>query len=283
MSNALARLRRLTQDPLLVRTSRGMELTPRAMQISECVRPGLSMLEEIFAHGGPFDPGHAEGLLTIAMTDALATLLAPRLLAHFDEHAPHLEVNVQRVDPVTLPKLLGEGDCDLALGYLQAIPERMYAVSLLSQSLSVIQNRRNAPAGRRFGLRDYLALRHVFIHGPKLPHAWPDATLTETLNARGLSRKVGAHVNSILLAPEIVASSSMLCTMPSWLARKAAASLPLAVHPLPFKAPAVTAHLIWHERAHRRNLHQWARSSVRDVVSQVSDGARRIGGVPYLE
>ena len=49
MSNALSRLRELTRDPLLVRTGRGMELTPRAVELTALVKTGLLVLEDIFS------------------------------------------------------------------------------------------------------------------------------------------------------------------------------------------------------------------------------------------
>jgi DNA-binding transcriptional LysR family regulator len=62
MSNALARLRQLTGDMLLVRTSQGMALTPRGRELAGTVRKGLSVMEEIFADRQPFDPAQAKGV-----------------------------------------------------------------------------------------------------------------------------------------------------------------------------------------------------------------------------
>lgn len=48
MSNALARLRQKLNDPLLVRTSKGMEPTERALQMELSIRTGLMHIEAAF-------------------------------------------------------------------------------------------------------------------------------------------------------------------------------------------------------------------------------------------
>lgn len=282
MSNALSRLRRLTGDPLLVRADHGFSLTQRAEELLICVRSGLSMLEEIFAPDGNFNPERADGIFTIAMTDALAVMLGPRVLNHLNSRAAQLEINLQQLDQLTVARSLSEGKCDLAIGYLHTIPDQMYATALLSQGLSVIRASNMPETGARLDLADYLSAKHVFVHGPNFPHAWPDETLSLTLEALGYSRKVGAHVSSILLAPEIVAHSALCCSMPSWLAKRSAEHLPISVYPLPFVAAPVTAHLIWHERTHRRSLHQWVRDSIKSVVAGAAGSTFRSSGPPLF-
>ncbi len=45
MSNSLAQLRLLFEDPLFRRTPRGIEPTPRALELGEPVRRGLGLFE----------------------------------------------------------------------------------------------------------------------------------------------------------------------------------------------------------------------------------------------
>jgi len=283
MSNALSRLRTLTRDPLLVRTGKGMELTPRAVELSDLVTSGLSVLEDIFSDPRPFEPARAEGVLTVAMSDSMALLLGPHLIGRFDREAPQLRMHIQRLDQTNLFGLLAEGKVDIGIGYATSVPEQMYATDLLSQSLSAIRSAHHPRIGAQLTLEAFMRERHVLTAAPRHSISWAESSVADALKARNLVRTVGSRINSILLAPAIVASSSMLCTIPTWLARHSESAPHLKLHPLPFDIAPFKTTLIWHERTHRQALHQWARAAVRELVKDACEGCRHAGGLPCLE
>ena len=69
MSAALARLRRLFGDPLLVRNGRVHELTPMGQSLVEPVRAVLTGLEQLLATTPHFDPGTDERTFTVVASD----------------------------------------------------------------------------------------------------------------------------------------------------------------------------------------------------------------------
>src|ERR1700755_1256108 len=78
MSNALTRLRRTFDDPLLVRTSRGMSPTPAAHDLIEVVRLALSQLRTILDEKPGFDPAATRHAFHVLANDyAEVILLAP--------------------------------------------------------------------------------------------------------------------------------------------------------------------------------------------------------------
>lgn len=283
MSNALARLRELTRDPLLVRTGKGMELTPRAVELAELVKTGLAVLEDIFSDPRPFEPARAEGTLTLAMSDAMTVLLGPRLVGRFDLEAPQLRVAIQRMDHTSLFAQMAEGRIDLAVGYTTSVPEQMYASDLLIQSLSAIRSARHPRIQHdRLTLDAFMRERHVLTTAPNVALSWAESSVAEALKSRGLVRAVGARVSSILLAPEIVAHSSLLCTMPTWLARRSESALALRLHALPVDIAPFKTTMVWHERTHRQPLHQWVRSAMRQLVQEACAECGHRDGLPLL-
>src|SRR3546814_3438851 len=78
MSNALGRLREAFDDPLLVRTPRGMEPTERAAKIREAVRDALARIDSTLAEGKAFIPAEASLAVTIGTTDYASFVLLPR-------------------------------------------------------------------------------------------------------------------------------------------------------------------------------------------------------------
>src|ERR671937_126143 len=69
VSNALARLRDLFEDPLFVRTPSGMDATPFGRELGEPVRQALALLESALAHGPGFDPPTSTRAFRFYMSD----------------------------------------------------------------------------------------------------------------------------------------------------------------------------------------------------------------------
>src|SRR5450432_3894176 len=80
MSHSLAELRDLLDDPLLVRSGRGMVLTPRAEALVGPLHTMLLDVQRLVRGRAMFEPATAERRFVIAAPDFLATMLLPRLL-----------------------------------------------------------------------------------------------------------------------------------------------------------------------------------------------------------
>src|SRR5215472_1257480 len=76
VSNALARLRALLGDPLLVRSGRGVVPTPRAAALAPALARALRDLDQA-VHGDAFDPATTDRELTLAMADVIQVVRLP--------------------------------------------------------------------------------------------------------------------------------------------------------------------------------------------------------------
>src|SRR5690349_22296365 len=65
MSRAVARLREVTGDPLLVRSGRGLVPTPRALELREQIGPVLQAAEDVLRPARPLDLARAARTFTI--------------------------------------------------------------------------------------------------------------------------------------------------------------------------------------------------------------------------
>ncbi len=75
VSGALARLREVLDDPLLVRVGRSMRLTPRAQSMRPQMEQICAEIERLFQERS-FDPATADNYFVIAAPDYLAFLLS---------------------------------------------------------------------------------------------------------------------------------------------------------------------------------------------------------------
>ncbi|PON11566.1 hypothetical protein C2W62_44150 [Candidatus Entotheonella serta] len=115
MSNALSRLRVVFDDALLVRTSIGMVLTPRAHELIGSVRQALQHIQDALQPQAPFVPAQAQQTFTLAATDYAELVLLPYLMQYLATAAPGVNINVILIGPI-FPKVgLENGSIDLLL------------------------------------------------------------------------------------------------------------------------------------------------------------------------
>jgi len=87
VSNALRRLRETLGDELVRRSGQGMEPTPRALSLWPAVRDALRQLQQSLAPDR-FVPAEAQDTFVLAMADATAAELMPRMVDIIETEAP---------------------------------------------------------------------------------------------------------------------------------------------------------------------------------------------------
>ena len=117
VSTALAKLRTAFDDPLFVRTSRGMEPTPRAMALIPAARDVLARVQQGILDTGAFDPATTTHLFSIALSDVGEMVFLPRIVEAMAREAPRASVQSVSLPPAQIERALETGSLDLALGY----------------------------------------------------------------------------------------------------------------------------------------------------------------------
>lgn len=284
MSNALARLRRLTGDPLLVRSGNELKPTERALALALKVRSGLAALEDIFADESEIDPALAKGTVTVAAVDSVSVMLIPKLAETLRREAPLVRLVVRQPDPEKFREWLIEGECDIAIGYFPDLADELRSTYLFDQPLCCITGPMHPLAGQEMDLDQYVACRHLVFGSPFSQRSTMEITADRALEALGRRRVPSVQVSSVLLVPYVVASSTNVALLPMFLGQHYASFLPLQVRALPFNFPSIECRMVWHERTHRVGLHLWIRQLLRSLTEQLanSDSAvrtvRSLGG-----
>jgi DNA-binding transcriptional LysR family regulator len=129
VSVALAKLRQHFDDPLFIRTSRGMQPTPLADSVIDDVRATTAALHKTLSPRITFDPSVAQREFRIGMTDISEIVLLPTLLNHLQSVAPGVRLNVVKISPET-PKQLEHGEVDLAVGFMPHLEAGFYQQKL---------------------------------------------------------------------------------------------------------------------------------------------------------
>ncbi len=269
MSNTLARLRRLTNDALLVRTSRGMEITPRARQLAEALRRGLLALDEVFAEAGPFDPAGASGRITVAAADFVGMMLLPHATRAVQAGSPEVEIDLRLPDPARASQWLADGECDLAVGFLPTLSPELRVSTLFIEPLVCLVSAQRRIVDGRFSYDDYMAAKHLVFGSPFSSTSTLETAIDASLVPTGDRRMTGMKVASIVVAPYIVAQTNLVATLPRRLAMHYAGFLPLQVLPAPIPLAEVAISMVWHDRTHRLGLHDWFRNVLRQAAADL--------------
>lgn len=270
VSHALARLRDLFADPLLVRSGRGMIATPRAEALREPLARLLADATRLVRHEVRFDPASSTRGFTIICPDLLATLL-PRIVSRLRRAAPHagLEVVHRSSDE---RGALEEGRADLLLGPTPAEGPGMRTRGLGRVHFGVVARRHHPGLTRGGQLRAqaWTAYPHVVVRSGSTSHSLVGQALAQA----GVARRVGLVVPSFLAALVTVAETDLFFAAPRELLHPLAARLDLVVCAPPIAVAPVPVAAVWHERFDAEPGHRFLRDLAGEEVLAGLRGAR---------
>jgi len=259
MSHSLAELRDLLGDPLLVRSGRGMVLTPRAEALVTPLHTLLMDAERLLGGGATFDPATTARRFVIAATDFLATLLMPALLEAAAREAPGTSLEIVPSSRRGNAWLLETGDVDLALGAIVDDAPGIRRMDVLTEGFACAARKGHPRINGALDLDSYVQTPHLLITlGDDTGPTWIDQALTKL----GRRRQVAARVRYFMAAPLIVARSDLLLTGPSMLVRYFAELVPLQVLRPPIDLPTYPEEAYWHQRFDEDPAHTWLRNLV---------------------
>lgn len=260
-SRALARLRRLLEDRLVVRTPAGLDLTPRAIALAEPVRRVLDDMRAIVAPV-QFDPAKATGRISIAAIDRVTALVAPALLARFAVDAPLLDLEF--VQPVgDNVALVMDGAADIALGVFDDLPPSLFRRTLYEDEFVCILREGHPALTGPWTVEHFAALSHAAV----LITGRGEAPVDTALAHLNLKRRVAVRVPHFLAVATIVAESDMVMSVPRQLARMLGARFAIVAVEMPMQMPTLTLAMIWHERRHDEAAHRWLREAIVHAVA----------------
>ena len=267
MSNTLARLRRLLDDPVLVRSGNRMVPTPQAMEIYEQIREALRLIEMALMVAQEFDPGSSERIFTVAATDYVGFVLLPRLLSSIKDEAPHVQIEVRPLDGARLAEELEQGPLDLALGYLPAVPPRFRHVALFEERFCCAARQGHPQLKDQAGvsLQTFVEMPHVLVSSP----GGTAGVIGDRLAEEGLERRVAVVVPHFLVAPSLAAQSNAVVTLAERVVQVFAEMLPLQTFAPPIDLPGFSVGMLWHQRSDRDPSHRWLREQLQQVSADI--------------
>jgi len=257
MSNTLSRLRDLLDDPVLVRTSLGMQPTPKAKSLEKSIRTALQTIDQSLCAEPDFNPATSEQVFHIATTDYAELLLIPKLLNHLSQVAPGIRLEIHSLGPDIPEPELEKGAFDFALGRFTEVPKRLRSEFWLSEKLVCLVQNNHSFLRREISLEQFLTVPQIWVSGGQRT-----GVVDQWLKENKLKRNVTHSTPSFLIAPSVVAQTDMLVVTPLSVANHFTDKLPVKILPLPMKLAPFDLHILWHPFHAETPAHTWFREQL---------------------
>lgn len=263
LSAQLNRLRDLFNDPLLVPAHRGMVATAKALELIGPLRASLDQLRGTLQGHESFSPATAELTISIACTDYVEAVVVAPLIVTLREKSPKVRLAVHRLAPASAARQLADGDVDLVIATPDAAQAPLRTRHLFEESYILIGRPGHSCIAEGVTPSGFAGLEHVVVS----PSGGGFSTAADvTLEALGHSRAVVASAASFLVVPSLVASSELVALVPRRLMRDRLADV--AWIDVPWLLERFQLELIWHERTHTHQGHQWIRERIHNLVAR---------------
>ena len=264
MSNSLAQLRVLFEDPLFRRSPRGIEPTPRALELGEPIRRGLRLFDRALTPRS-FDPRTESRGFVLATSDYVEFVLLPPLLKRLAREAPGVRLEVRPWGLQQVPKSLASGEIDLMIGFYDEVPAHHVETLLFDEQYVCIARKGHPGLGRKPTLESWLAQKHVLVS----QQGNSPGTVDRALAARNLKRTIGARVSHFLLVPTLVARTDLVAAVNARVATAFAESLDLRVFAPPLPLPMGRVGQVWHEQLEHDPAQRWFRALIAEECRKV--------------
>jgi DNA-binding transcriptional LysR family regulator len=261
MSRALARLRRTTGDPLLVRAGRGLVPTRRALELRGQVGQLVQDVEAALRPVAPLALATLVRTFTLRTSEGFVENFGPRLIARAGREAPGVRLRfVPKTDKDSGP--LRDGSVDLDTGVIgETTGPEVRAQALFRDRFVGVVRRGHALSRGKVTAARYAAARHILVSRRGLDKG----PIDDALQAVGLRRDVVAIVGGFATALSLARDSDLVASVPERHTGKLRAGMHSFA--LPVALREITVSLLWHPRMDADPAHRWLRRCVREACA----------------
>lgn len=255
VSAALARLRDLFDDPLLVRNGRSFEPTMRALAILKELQPAMDTISSAVSRAREFNPANNRDTFRIGLSDDAEFGLFPALLNQIREEAPEVVIVVRRVNFLLMSPMLASGEISVGVSYTTDLPANAKRRKLRELKVKVLRgDDRPGP----LTLDEFCSRPHALVSFS----GDLSGNLDNDLAKLGRSRRVVLAVPQFSGLRSILAGTELLASVPDYAAAALIEGTNLRADDPPF--PIVTSDLamVWSGVTDNDPAERWLRSKI---------------------
>ncbi len=268
VSMALARLRKHFEDPLFVRTSTGMEPTPRGAELIEVMKSAEFYLHQALEHRPVFDPLKSTHTFQLCSTDIAQLTLLPALMKRLRSSGPSMSVTLRHISDRTHAQLEA-GEVDLAVGFIPPSGAGFCGQRLFQDRFVCAMRSDHPRVEKTMTVQQFEAESHVAVTTSGTGHS----IVEETLETKRIRREVGLRVASFIGLGPILANTDLIAILPEQLGTFFAHAGDVKLVEVPFEIPAYYIYQLWHERLRQDPANRWFRRLIAELFMNKKDAA----------
>ena len=279
MSNGLKRLRELLSDPVLVRTSQGMQPTRRALQLKPIVRELIQTMEKALVTENEFDYKTSDRLFRIMVNDYAGSTLLPPLLDNLRKQAPDVTLDIISPSDTTFHEI-ENGKVDLAINSFSTEPASFHQQVLWKEDFCVVMRADKANSKKKtLSMEEYFQAKHVWVsktgygvsvgmtHQDVQKLRWVDGAIYNL----GRQRNIRVFTRSYHVALQLAQEQDLIATLPYRAAMLKKHHTNLQFLPVPFEVEPLELKMIWSPLVHQDSGHRWLRRLIKSTSKSIPD------------
>jgi len=261
MSRNLSKLRNIFNDPLFVRTAKGMEPTNRAISLAQPLENTLNELNLLLTNK-VFTPKLCQRNFRLHMSSYITQAHLPDIAEAFYQAAPDAQLEIVNLREKSLLQESAQ-NIDIAIcSQAMKIPEYFHKISVGMEEMVCFMSGTHPLCDQELTLDNYLNFSHIMVSlggGPNVP-------IENQLSKLGRVRKVGMRVPHYLGALEVMSKTPMLFTSSSFVPKRFSLLFNIISKPLPFRQENLDYVLVWPPTVHKDPAQQWLRTLCAEII-----------------
>ncbi len=265
ISHSLTRLRAYFDDPLFVKTHRGISPTAKGEALAPVIVDVMATVRDQVLSQSKFTPLLEKRTFNFCMTDMGELVFLPTLIARLKEQAPLCKIRTMQIRPDQLATALGSGEADLALGAVFTSLDGLYEEALFTHSFVCIVSVKNKQLGKAISLAEYQSMPHIAVS-----LADQNATYDRAVEEAGIARDIRIVTPHFLLVPLLLDQHpEYVSTVPRELGSVFSHHGIVRMIEPPIALPLFTLRHFWHPRFHHDRANRWLRELTRKTFHQL--------------
>jgi DNA-binding transcriptional LysR family regulator len=251
-----------------------MEPTEKALELEPLIRQSLTIAEEALSPKEGFNPEDSQRVFRILVSDYVEGTLISSLVAHLQNHAPGLSLDILTLSDGSFQDL-EKGVIDLAINRFDSVPQSFYKRPIWQDSFSCLLAADHSLIQDNT-LENYLKASHIWVSKTGIgvgtgmsqssDRGWVDNALADL----GYDREISVFTRHYQIIPLLVQQTNLVATMPTRAALLYKNHPELVIIEPPFVIEPIEINMVWSPILHHNSAHQWIRQTLVELAEQIT-------------
>jgi len=265
ISNALNRLKQITNDPLFIVRNKGLQPTVRAIELYEQVHSALDLVRSGLKDVLDFTPAESTRMFSLAICFGDGSAGLPVLFELIRREAPHVRLNMcMPVSETETTNMLRDHTLD-AVVHFERYNNPDLQHEIISRNQPVIIARRDHPRiGEAAGKQEIMQEEFVRVAGL---HRSPSVVSDRDELYQFMARRTAIIVPNVMVQMSVVARSDLLGITSLQSTLPFMRAFAIKTLPSPWHIEPVPAFMVWHRSAESDAGGAWFRSKLKQAAA----------------